>query len=99
MSTPPPSEDSGHDPVIKQVLQTFIAEFFDLFYPEIAARLNFATVQWLDKEVFTDPPGGNQRTADLVAQVHTTIGEPEIILLHIEPRRKRDKDFPRRVFE
>jgi hypothetical protein len=32
------TDDSGHDPVIKQVLQTFIAEFFDLFYPEIAAR-------------------------------------------------------------
>ena len=96
---PSPSEDSGHDPVIKQVIQTFVAEFFDLFYPDIAARLDFATVKWLDKEVFTDPPGGNQRTADLVAQVHTKNGQPEILLLHIEPQRKREKDFACRVFE
>lgn len=96
---PTPPEDAGHDPVIKQVLQTFIGEFFDLFYPDIAARLDFATVKWLDKEVFTDPPGGNQRTADLVAQVHTKTGQPEILLLHIEPQRRRDKEFPRRVFE
>ncbi len=91
--------DSAHDPLIKQILQTFLPEFVTLFYPDIAERLDFATVEWIDKEVFTDPPGGRQRTADTVARVQTKTGEPEILLLHIEPQRKRSSAFPFRVFE
>lgn len=44
-------------------------------------------------------PGGGKRTADVVAKVKTLTGDPEIRLLHIEPQRRRDRDFPFPVFE
>ncbi len=92
-------EDPAHDPLIKQFLQTFLPEFMEGFYPDVAARLDFSAVQWLDKESFPDPPGGEVRIADLVAQVRTKDGEPEIVLLHIEPQRTRRKNFAERMFE
>jgi len=55
-----------------------------LFYPDVAARLDFGRVTFLDKEVFTDVPQGSRREPDFIAQTYTLEGEPE---------------FPFRVFE
>ncbi|MBC7806133.1 MAG: hypothetical protein H7145_08285 [Akkermansiaceae bacterium] len=56
------TDDPAHDPLIKQFLQTFLPEFMEGFYPEVAARLDFSAVQWLDKESFPDPPRVNRRS-------------------------------------
>ena len=93
------ADDDGHDGLVKQLLQAFLPEFIVGFYPDVAARLNFGTVEWLDKETFADPPGGEVRIADLVARVQTQSGEPELVLLHIEPQRKRERGFAARMFE
>jgi hypothetical protein len=79
-------------------LRAFFREFLELFFPEVAARLDFARVVFLDKEVFTDVPEGS-RELDLVAQVHTQDGIPELILLHIEVQAQREREFPDRMFE
>jgi hypothetical protein len=59
----------------------------------VAARLDVAAVEWLDKEVFPDPPEGARNILDLVAKVPTRqgvagqrTGEPErwLALVHIE---------------
>ena len=42
---------------------------------------------------------GEQREADLAAQVYTLDGDPEIILAHIEVEGRRRKTFPARMFE
>ena len=67
------------DQLFKELIQEFFREFMELFYPDIAARLDFGTVSFLDKERFTDLPEGVRREADLVAQVQTKTGEPELI--------------------
>jgi hypothetical protein len=61
--------------------------------------LDFARVMFLDKEVFTDVPEGSRRELDLVAQVYTQDGAPELILLHIEVQAQREREFPYRMFE
>jgi hypothetical protein len=88
-----------HDQLIKDLLRTFFREFVELFYPDVAARLDFGRVTFLDKETFTDLPEGSRREADLVAQVYTHDGEPEIVLLHIELQKQRRGTFPYRMFE
>ena len=70
-----------------------------LFFPEEAAQLNLNNVYFLDKEMFTDIPEGDVRDADLVAEVETITGEPELILIHIEVQGKRNADFSRRMWE
>src|SRR5271163_4543269 len=58
-----------HDQRFKVLLRAFLPEFFHLFFPAWAERFEFAGVEWLDKEVFPDPPRGERRTLDLVARL------------------------------
>jgi len=56
-------------------------------------------VTFVNPETFTDIPQGERRTADLVARVRTLLGDPELVLVHAEAQRKREPDFPRRMWE
>src|SRR5262245_50517424 len=58
-----------HDQRFKVLLHEFIVEFFLLFYPEWARRFDFARIEWLDQEVFPDPPQGARYALDLVAKL------------------------------
>ena len=58
-----------HDQRFKHMLREFFREFMELFFAVWAARLNFAAVEWLDKELFVDPPQGEKRFLVLVAKV------------------------------
>jgi hypothetical protein len=84
---------ADHDQRFKSLLREFFAEFFVLFFPQWAERLDFSMIEWLDKEVFTDPPEGQRRFLDLVAKLKTRQaipaqrpGDPEgtIALVHVE---------------
>ena len=82
-----------HDQRFKTLIQVFFADFLRLFFGAWADRLDCDTVEWLDKEVFPDPPEGPRHVLDLVAKVPTRqgvpgqrSGEPEhwLALVHIE---------------
>src|SRR5207248_9610715 len=60
-----------HDQRMKVLLREFFVEFMRLFFPLWAARFDFSTLSWLDKEIFPDPPRGERRAADLVARLST----------------------------
>ena len=87
----------AHDQFFKELFQAFFDSFMELFFPDAAARLDFSSVEFLDKEMFTDIPQGAVRHADLVAQVRTREGEPELIVVHIEVQARRDRDFGARM--
>jgi hypothetical protein len=65
----PPTDD--HDQLFKELLREFLPEFLDAFFPEWAARFDFAGTEWLDQEAFLDPPHGEKRVLDAVAKVPT----------------------------
>ena len=82
-----------HDQRFKNLLQTFFREFLLLFFHRWAERLDATAVEWLDKEIFPDPPEGQRRILDLVAKLPTRQavagvrpGEPDqwLALVHIE---------------
>jgi hypothetical protein len=60
-----------HDPRFKRLLQEFFAEFFWLFFPTWAARFDFGSVEWLDKELVSDALEGESRYVDIVAKLAT----------------------------
>jgi len=68
--------DDDHDQRFKTLLREFLPEFFALFFPRWAARLDFAGTEWLEQEAFLDPPGGDKRILDVVAKVPTTVIVP-----------------------
>ena len=88
-----------YDQLFKELLRAFFHEFMELFFPDVAVRLDFGRVRFLDKEVFTDLPEGRQREADNIIEVYTLKGEPEILLIHIETEAERRNEFPYRMFE
>jgi predicted transposase/invertase (TIGR01784 family) len=89
----------GHDQLFKAVLESLLQGFLELFFPEVAARLDFETLRFVDKEVFANVPEGEKREADVVARLETRDGEPEIVLVHVEVQARPETDFARRMFE
>ncbi len=89
----------SHDQTFKDLLRAFFEEFLTLFYPDFANRLDFSQVKFLDKEAFTNIPEGKQRRSDLVVEVYTLEGVPEIVLVHIEVEYEWGSDFPERMFD
>ncbi len=87
-----------HDQLFKAVLGKQLKEFLEMFYPEVATRLDFETLRLLDKELFADIPEGLKREADLVAELETHAGEPEVVLIHVEVQARTEPDVPRRMF-
>jgi hypothetical protein len=65
-----------HDQRFKSLLKAFFAEFFQAFFPAWADRFDFTQVDWLEQEVFPDPPRGERRSLDLVARLPLRPGVP-----------------------
>lgn len=89
----------ANDQLFKELLQTFLPEFLELFFPAEAEQLDLSRVTFRDKELFTDVAGGSQREADVVAEVFTGSGEPRLLLIHIEIESRRRTTFRRRMWE
>ena len=89
----------GHDQVFKGILRRFFPDFLELFFPEFAARLDFESLEFPDKELFKGFPDGVPRRPDVVAQVRTWQGSPEIVVVHIEAQATTKPEFGRRMFE
>ncbi len=65
------TERSDHDQRFKTLIQEFFPDFLALFFAEWAARLDCSAVEWLQQEVFSDPPEGSRRVLDLVGKLPT----------------------------
>jgi hypothetical protein len=89
----------NHDQRFKQVLEAFFRDFVSLFDPATAARLDWSTLTFRNPETFTDIPQGERRTADIVAQVQTLDGTPELVIVHVEIQRERQPNFPWRMWQ
>jgi Domain of unknown function (DUF4351) len=82
-----------HDQRFKTLIKEFFELFLRLFFRPWAERLDCSAIEWLDKEVFPDPPQGQRRVLDLVGKARTRqavpgphSGEEEswLALVHIE---------------
>jgi hypothetical protein len=88
-----------HDQLFKELLQAFLPEFMMLFFADAAEEIDWSTVEFMDKELFTDSFDGLRRTLDVVARVHTRTGEPEMILIHVEVESSPGPEFPARMYD
>jgi hypothetical protein len=86
-----------HDRLFKELLTTFFTEFLQLFFPELAAYVEPASVEFLDKELFTDVTQGERHEADLVARARFR-GQGLCFLIHVENQAQPQPNFARRMF-
>ena len=75
---------TDHDQLFKQILKAFFAELIELIDPILAAELRSDAVKFLDKETFSEIPQGERAIVDLVGEVPTRAGKPQLILVHVE---------------
>ena len=86
-----------HDRLFKQLLRTFFVEFLELLLPEVDAYLDRSTVEFLDKEVFTDVTAGDRHEVDLVVKARFR-GEDACFLVHVESQASAREGFAKRMF-
>jgi hypothetical protein len=88
-----------HDQHFKQLLQTCFGDLVRIVAPEIAPKLQLDRPTFLESELFTDVPDGEHRRLDLVAQVPSSRGDPELVLVHVEVEARARRPMGRRLFE
>jgi len=86
-----------HDEALKKLLQTFFAEFIELFFPELSALLDHRHTRFLMQELLVDVVGEEARTLDLLLETRYKALDA-YILVHMEPQSYRQKDFHERMF-
>ena len=90
-----------HDQLFKKLLREFFLEFVELFLPGVYLYLDPTNIEFLDKELFTQLPLSEKRTADLVVKARFQ-GQTTYFLIHVEPesrRRRKRGEFARRMFD
>ena len=87
----------NHDRLFKELLSTFFVEFIELFFPSMIEYLEADSLEFIDKEIFTDITAGARREADLLVKCRFQ-GREAFFLIHLEHQSKREKDFARRMF-
>src|SRR5690348_13118366 len=83
---------ADHDQRFKVLIREFFREFMELFFLAWVERFDFDNLTWLEKEVFLEPPQGDRRAVDLLAQlpvrqgVHTHAGSDPawLVLVNVE---------------
>ena len=86
-----------HDRLFKELLTEFFTEFLELFLPEAHGYVDPDSLEFLEKEVFTDVTLGERHEADLVVKARFR-DRPAFFLVHVENQSSAQADFGKRMF-
>lgn len=88
---------TDHDRLFKELLTTFFLDFLRLFLPDVAAYIEPDSIEFLDKEIFTDVTAGEKYEVDVIARAKFR-GQDAFFLLHVEDQSSPQTRFARRMF-
>lgn len=86
-----------HDEAFKKLLQTFFAEFIELFFPELDRLLDHSQTRFLMQELLVDIVGEEARNLDLLLETRYKALDA-CVLVHFEPQSYKDTNFNERMF-
>jgi hypothetical protein len=88
----------NHDALFKKLLKrpAIFKGFFNAFLPDVAAFVDFSSLEYVDKEGVT--LDGRKRTGDLLVKTRFR-GESAAFLIHLEHQAQPDSDLARRMLE
>jgi hypothetical protein len=87
-----------HDRLHKELIRAFFMPFLWALLPDVAAYVDPDSIEFMDKEIFTDISGGRKHIADLVVKVKF-LGEETFFIIHIEHESKSRAEFPAVMFD
>ncbi|WP_440897466.1 Rpn family recombination-promoting nuclease/putative transposase [Amphibacillus sp. Q70] len=94
---PPESTHTKHDQLYKELINTFLKEFLEAFFPDVYKNINFHRIKPLSEEVYTNLLDGAARRLDIVME--TTLKDTDVVIIvHIEPQSYRQSDFNERMY-
>ena len=64
-----PHED--HDQRLKEAVKSKFSDAIDLLLPEWLPLFDFSKLEWIEQEIFPDPPKGTRRSIDMPAKLPT----------------------------
>jgi len=91
----------------KETLTLFLREYFEMFFPELAARMNFKTAKFLDKELIVLFGSSEERQnkkeqhkiTDALILIEILLdGQCSQILIHWEQQSQKKQQFEERMF-
>ena len=86
-----------HDSLFKALLITFFVDFVNAFLPDMAEYLDPTSIEFIDKELFTDVTAREKHEVDLL--VKTRFREKDaFFLIHVENQATPEPNFPKRMF-
>ena len=89
---------TNHDRLFKELISTFFVEFIQLFLPEVLAYLEIDSIEFLDKEVFTDVTSGERHEVDIIVKARFR-GLETYFLLLVENQASARTPFGKRFFK
>lgn len=87
----------NHDQLFKELLTTFFVEFLELFFPSVLEYLDTDSIQFIDKELFTDVVRGEKKIMDIVALTRFQ-QQDYSFLVHLENESSSKSNFNQRLF-
>jgi predicted transposase YdaD len=87
----------NHDQLFKELLTNFFVEFLTLFFPSVLEYLDTDSIQFIDKEIFTDIAQGDKKIMDVVALAKFQ-EQDYSFLIHLENQASSAPEFNRRMF-
>ena len=87
----------NHDQLFKELITTFFVEFLELFFPAVLEYLDTDSIQFIDKELFTDVARGEKNILDLVALAKFQ-SQDYSFLIHVENQASNAPEFNHRMF-
>jgi len=100
-------EPIDHDRLFKELITTFFYEFVDLLLPDVSVYLERDSLNFLNKEVFTDITAEEKYEADITAEEKHEAdivvkarfrNETSCFLVHIENQSTAESNFGQRMF-
>lgn len=86
-----------HDRIFKQLLTVFFEEFVQLFFPATHRRIDWSSLEFIDKELLSDQ--SPKKHVDLLAKVTTLDKGAMVLLIHLEHQAQGQANFAERMFE
>jgi len=91
-------ETTSHDAIFKMLLKNFFVEFIEMFLPEVLKYLDKESIEFIDKEIFTDPFDGEKYEGDLLVKAKFKSTDVHF-LIHLENQAQDRPMFPKRMFK
>ena len=66
------TSQEDHDQRLKEAVKSKFADAIELLLPEWVPLFDYAKIEWIEQEIFPDPPKGERQAIDILAKLPTT---------------------------